>query len=152
MIACYPPARRNQALTSLRESSPCQRILPVASNWSHSLGKMAHRRGCYGSCQGVTGQAFATVRFVTTMSRGCTSTRGRSGPPSGSWSRLLVARRHAIDSEAELIQIDRLADDGDRAQAHTLLGGSRGDCNDWNRGQRSIALLATIEILSAHPR
>jgi len=50
MIACYPPARRNQALTSLRESSPCQRILPVASNWSHSLGNVAHRCGCRGGC------------------------------------------------------------------------------------------------------
>src|SRR6266853_2395265 len=50
MIACYPPARRNQALTSLRESSPCQRMLPVASNWSHSLGNVAHRCGCRGGC------------------------------------------------------------------------------------------------------
>ena len=52
MIACYPPARRNQALTTLLESSPCQRVLPVASNWTHSLGNVAHRCGCYdrGGC------------------------------------------------------------------------------------------------------
>src|SRR2546426_2335914 len=94
----------------------------------------------------------ATFKFTATADVSPQRQKERSGPPSGSWPRLRVARCHVIDSEAELIQIDRLADDGDRAQACTLVGGSRGDGNDWNRGQRWIALLATIEILSAHAR
>src|SRR2546428_4045704 len=93
--------------------------------------ELSHLGACYPGCAG-TGQwdvrEYARVAPDSPVRHDdeprCASTRGRSEPPSGSWPRLLVARCHAIDSEAELIQIDRLADDGDRAQAHTLVGGA----------------------------
>jgi hypothetical protein len=93
MIASYPSARKNQAVTTLLESSQCQRVLPFASNWSYSLSNVAHRcrwlrswrlrhndgRTVNGGSSDTCGAASTCPRFVTTMSR-CTSTRGKEGP------------------------------------------------------------------------